>query len=132
MLLDSFRDDSLPSGTHSILFLSIFMVVLLVAAGVFLFTVIKSLLAWTSHPYPEPGIHHCSCKLVGKRVQVATPNEPRIGTTYYATFQFIDGSRQEFWIDKSLFLRLREGDQGTLLFKGSFCKQFLIRRTFIA
>lgn len=40
-------------------------------------------------------------------------------TTYYVTFEYTNGQRQEFHVDGTQYGLLAEGDKGTLSFQGT-------------
>lgn len=49
-----------------------------------------------------------------------------VQTTYYATFQFEDGKRQEFTVHEDEYEALVEGDVGHLIFQGTKYIEFYL------
>ncbi|WP_158501922.1 DUF2500 domain-containing protein [Vitiosangium sp. GDMCC 1.1324] len=62
-------------------------------------------------------------RVVAKREQVSATRD--WGTTvYFVTFEFPDGSREEFRVLPNVHGLLAEGDQGTLVSQGTWFKGF--------
>jgi hypothetical protein len=63
-------------------------------------------------------------RLVGKRQDVHGGGETRARMSYYATFEFTDGSREEFGVTGEEYGLLAEGDRGILQSQGTWYKGF--------
>lgn len=62
-------------------------------------------------------------RVVGKRLQVLGGQNGSV-TYYYATFEFPDGSREEFGVGSEIYGMLAEGDLGTLHSQGTRVWEF--------
>lgn len=62
-------------------------------------------------------------RVIGKRLYVSGGNN-RASTYYYATFEFPDGSREEFGVGSKIYGMLAEGDMGTLDSQGTYVHNF--------
>jgi len=62
--------------------------------------------------------------IVGKRQDVSGGSETSTTTLYYLTFEFTDGSREEFWVTGEEYGLLTEGDRGMLQSQGTWYKGF--------
>jgi uncharacterized protein YneF (UPF0154 family) len=62
-------------------------------------------------------------RVVGKRLHVSG-GKSGSSTYYYATFEFPDGSRQEFGVGSKIYGMLVEGDLGTLHSQGTYVWEF--------
>lgn len=62
--------------------------------------------------------------IVGKRQNVSGGSETSTTTFYYLTFEFTDGSREEFGVTGEEYGLLAEGDRGTLQSQGTWYKGF--------
>jgi archaellum component FlaG (FlaF/FlaG flagellin family) len=62
--------------------------------------------------------------IVSKRQNVSGGSETSTSTYYYLTFEFTDGSREEFRVTGEEYGLLAEGDRGTLQSQGTWYKGF--------
>lgn len=65
--------------------------------------------------------------IVGKRLRVSGSGGQHGGitsTSYYVTFEFLDGSRKEFRVADRQYAYLAERDKGTLHSKGDWFLEF--------
>ena len=62
--------------------------------------------------------------IVGKRQNVTGGSETSTSTYYYLTFEFTDGSREEFGVTDKEYGLLAEGDRGMLQSQGTWYKGF--------
>lgn len=110
-------------GALSTLVLILFISILLLVIGIFLFIIMKSLSVWTSNN--NAPIQDRSCKVVAKRIQFSgSSGNLSSNTSYYVTFEFEDRSRMELWIGRQQFGYMIEGDTGNLTFQGTRFKEF--------
>lgn len=64
-------------------------------------------------------------RVVSKRQHVSGGGgDSSTWTNYYVTFEFTDGSREEFKVRSRNYSVLVEGDRGTLYSQGSWFKEF--------
>lgn len=97
-----------------IFFLLIFVVII--------FTLIKGIKEW-NYNNKQP-IVPVTATIVSKRTSVShrhgTENHmSTTSTTYYVTFEYTNGQRQEFHVNGTEYGLLSEGDKGTLSFQGT-------------
>lgn len=90
--------------------------------GVILFTIIKGIKEW-NYNNKQP-IIPVEARIVSKRSSTShhTHGENHMTTTstsYYVTFEYSNGSRQEFHVSGTEFGLLAEGDKGILSFQGT-------------
>ncbi|NQX63396.1 DUF2500 domain-containing protein [Paenibacillus qinlingensis] len=96
---------------------------LILAVGIFLSLIIKSLSVWTSNN--NAPIQDRFCKVVAKRIQLSgNSSNLNSNTSYFVTFEFEDRSRMELWIGRQQFGYMVEGDIGYLTFQGTRFKEF--------
>jgi Protein of unknown function (DUF2500) len=62
-------------------------------------------------------------RVVGKRLDISGGKNGS-STYYYATFEFPDGSREEFGVSSKIYGILAEGDLGTLHSQGTYVWEF--------
>lgn len=62
-------------------------------------------------------------RVVGKRLYVSGGRNGS-STSYYATFEFSDGRREEFGVSSKIYGMLAEGDLGTLHSQGTYVWEF--------
>ncbi len=62
--------------------------------------------------------------IVAKRQDVSGGKETSTSTSYYLTFEFTDGSREEFGVTGEEYGLLAEGDRGMLQSQGTWYKGF--------
>lgn len=62
-------------------------------------------------------------RVVGKRLYVSGGKNGS-STYYYATFEFSDGSREEFGVSSKIYGMAAEGDFGTLHSQGTYVWEF--------
>ncbi|OKH55831.1 hypothetical protein NIES2101_02340 [Calothrix sp. HK-06] len=63
-------------------------------------------------------------KVVSKRQHVSGGGNSSTSTSYYITFEFTDGSREELGLSGSEYALIAEGDKGMLYSQGSWFKEF--------
>jgi hypothetical protein len=61
-------------------------------------------------------------RVIGKRLYVSGGTNG--SSTYYATFEFPDGSREEFRVSSQIYGMIAEGDMGTLESQGTYMSNF--------
>jgi ABC-type multidrug transport system fused ATPase/permease subunit len=109
-----------------------FIIVFLLIIGVILFTIISGLTEWTKNN--SKPIVTSQVKVVSKRQKQhvhrhGTANRnissrTTMSTTYYITFEFESGDRQEFKISDKEFGLISENDIGKLRFQGTRYLEF--------
>lgn len=105
------------------LFSAMFVIVPLLIVGVIVFMVIKGLTTWTSNNAAE--VMNERARVVSKRIQVhGGSGDTSSSTTYFVTFEFMDGGRIELRVRGSVYGLLVEGDQGTLNYQGTRFNDF--------
>ncbi|WP_445176659.1 DUF2500 domain-containing protein [Microcoleus sp.] len=62
-------------------------------------------------------------RVIGKRLRVSGGTNGS-STYYYATFEFPDGSREEFGVSSQIYGMIAEGDMGTLQSQGTYMGNF--------
>lgn len=62
--------------------------------------------------------------VISKRQHISGGGDYATRTNYYVTFEFTDGSREEFKVRSRDYGILVEGDRGTLHSQGSWFKEF--------
>lgn len=100
----------------------VFPLFFLTIIGIFIFTLIKNIKEW-NYNNKQP-IIPVNAIIVSKRASVSHSHggENHISsasTTYYVTFEYDNGQRQEFHVSGSQYGLLAEGDIGTLSFQGT-------------
>jgi len=108
--------NGLPDGAV-VFFLFAFIIVI----GGILVKAIASSPDWTDNS-GQP-VETVDARLVAKRLDVSG-GQHSTSTRYYVTFEYHDGSRQEFDLDGSLYGQLAEGDFGQLTRQGSAFMNF--------
>lgn len=102
-----------------------FTIVPMLVIGGFLFG-IGFLIIRTAHNLQQPLLSR-RARVVGRRMRVSssgTDDHHHTHTSYYVTFEFDDGSREEFSVPGSQYGMLAEGDVGTLRSQGTWFKGF--------
>ena len=97
-------------GAFPILFFAVFALVFIIIAG----SIIQSFKQ--KHKDDNSPRITCETTVVTKRTHVRGDHAH---TTYYATFQFESGDRQELEVPHDQFGYLVDGDKGKLTFQGS-------------
>lgn len=100
----------------------IFPLIFLTIIGIFIFTLIKNIKEW-NYNNKQP-IIPVNALIVSKRASVSHNHSGEnhissTSTTYYVTFEYDNGQRQEFHVSGSQYGLLAEGDTGTLSFQGT-------------
>lgn len=100
----------------------IFPLVFLTILGTFIFILIKNIKEW-NYNNKQP-IIPVNALIVSKRASVSHNHSGEnhissTSTTYYVTFEYDNGQRQEFHVSGSQYGLLAEGDTGTLSFQGT-------------
>lgn len=91
--------------------------------GVFIFVVVKGVKEWSSNN--KQPIIPAEAKVVSKRTNVSNMTtgddfmHTNTSTTYYGTFEFLNGERVEFRLKSPDYSMLAEGDKGLLEFQGT-------------
>jgi hypothetical protein len=62
-------------------------------------------------------------RVIGKRLHVSGGKNGS-STYYYMTFEFADGSREEFGVSSKIYGMVAEGDLGTLHSQGTYVWEF--------
>lgn len=92
--------------------------------GVFIFVAVKGISQWNKNNHsPRLSV---PAKIVAKRASVShhhsgtdVHHHTSTSTTYYVTFEFESGDRQEFSVIGHEYGMLIEGDRGKLTFQGT-------------
>ena len=105
---------------------ALFPIVLVVVIGVIAAVAIRSITQW-SHNNAQPRIP-AEARVVAKRTDVSTHHHGQAGdthpvpftsnTSYYVTFEFLTGDRQEFHVPPREYGLIAEGDSGFLTSQG--------------
>ena len=111
-------------GTGFAIFGTMFTVVFVLAIGVFIFVIAKSIGQWNKNNH-SPRLT-VPATVVAKRTNVSNHHHSGTGihhtthsTTYYVTFQVESGDRMELHVAGHEFGMLTEGDRGDLTFQGT-------------
>ncbi|WP_066892295.1 DUF2500 domain-containing protein [Clostridium nigeriense] len=102
------------------LFSFIFPIFFIVFIGFFIFAIVKNIKEW-SYNNKQP-ITPVEATIVSRRSSVSHhhhENHMSTSTTYYATFEFINGERLELRVSGREYGLLAEGDRGILSFQGT-------------
>ena len=102
------------------LFSFIFPIFFIVFIGFFIFAIVKNIKEW-SYNNKQP-ITPVEATIVSKRASVSHNNHENhmsTSTTYYTTFEFINGERLELKMSGREYGLLAEGDKGILSFQGT-------------
>ena len=105
------------------LFSSLFIIIFLMAFGIFAVVLIKGISQWNRNNHsPKLTV---PATLVARRTNVSSSrhggphHHHHTSTTYYVTFQVESGDRIEFRISGQEYGLLLEGDRGNLHFQGT-------------
>lgn len=100
------------------IFIVFFWLVILGVVGVLLYVIIRGLTGW--HKNNSQDIYSDPVKVVDKRTHVwgGTGNTGS-STSYYITFEYENGERQEFMVSAKVYSQLAAGDLGTLTWQGT-------------
>lgn len=110
-------------GLAEILLIGSGIVVALLVVGGFIF-VIANIVATSVRNRQQPLLTR-PARVVGKRLETSGGSgDSSASTWYYLTFEFPDGSREEFGVSGQEYGLLVEGDYGTLRSQGSWFKGF--------
>lgn len=91
--------------------------------GLFGFAIFKGI-STAAHNRKQPIISR-DAKVVSKRQHVSGgAGDTSTSTIYYITFEFTDGSREEFALSSREYGLIAEGDTGTLNSQGTWYKEF--------
>lgn len=91
--------------------------------GIFGFAIYKGI-STAAYNKKQPIINR-EAKVVSKRQHVTGgAGDTSTSTSYYITFEFTDGSREEFGLSGREYALIAEGDKGTLNSQGSWFKDF--------
>jgi Protein of unknown function (DUF2500) len=112
------------------IFSLIFFLVPILVIGVF--TSIFALIAYTIIKNISIAANNRKQPVVSREAKVVTKRQDVWGghgdtsasTSYYITFEFIDGSREEFSLSGREYGLIAEGDRGTLNSQGTWYKDF--------
>jgi len=81
-------------------------------------TAVRGLLGWASNN-AKP-VLTARARVTGKRTRVTGGGEMRSHTSYYATFELVEGrTRHEFKVSGKVYGMLSEGDEGHLAYQGT-------------
>lgn len=100
----------------------LFPIFFLLIFSIVIFTLIKNIKEW-SYNNKQP-IIPVTATIISKRASVSHRHGngnhiSTTSTTYYVTFEYTNGQRQEFHVDGTQYGLLAEGDKGTLSFQGT-------------
>ncbi len=104
------------------IFPTVFSVVFIGVLGVFIFTGIKGLKEWMHNNRQQ--VFSDPVMVVDKRTHVwgghhAGTHHYGSHTSYYITFEFENGDRQEFMVAGRVYAQAAPGDTGTLTWQGT-------------
>lgn len=102
------------------LFSFIFPIFFIVIIGMFIFTIVKNIQEWSSNN--KQPIIPAEATIVSKRASVSHhhhENHMSTSTTYYVTFEFVNGERLELKLSGREYGLIAEGDIGILSFQGT-------------
>ncbi|MEK8127826.1 DUF2500 domain-containing protein [Paenibacillus filicis] len=104
-------------------FTVIFVLIAAIIIGTFIFIIVKGITVWSSNNAAEQIT--VPCQVVAKRTEVSGGSgNSSAHTSYYVTFEFQDGRRQEFHVRSEQFGLLVEGDTGYLTYQGTRLNRF--------
>ncbi|MBF2063871.1 MAG: DUF2500 domain-containing protein [Calothrix sp. C42_A2020_038] len=119
---------SQPSNFDLVYLFSLIIPILIIAIftlifGIIGYAIIKGI-SITHYNSRQPIIHR-EAKVVSKRQEVSGGGRnTSTSTSYYITFEFVDGSRKEFNLSSREYGLIAEGDKGTLYSQGTWYKEF--------
>lgn len=91
--------------------------------GIILAAIVRGLLQWSRNN--RAPLQTQDAVVVAKRAHYSGGGSDHSGSTsYYATFETMDGERTEFWLKGSEYGLLAEGDRGRLTRQGTRYKGF--------
>ncbi|MGL5081230.1 MAG: DUF2500 domain-containing protein [Microcoleaceae cyanobacterium] len=96
--------------------------IIIAVAGLLIVGIFVSLIATFIRNASSPRLAR-EARVVGKRLDVSGGKNGS-STYYYATFEFPDGSREEFGVGSKIYGMLAEGDLGTLHSQGTYVWEF--------
>ncbi|MFZ5817958.1 MAG: DUF2500 domain-containing protein [Bacillota bacterium] len=99
-----------------------FTVIPVIVIGMFIY-VFGSMLFRALHNSQQPLLTR-RARVVGRRQRLSRGVNHHAHTAYFVTFEFEDGSREEFSLRGDQYAMLAEGDAGTLQSQGSWFKGF--------
>ncbi|MDD4657794.1 MAG: DUF2500 domain-containing protein [Eubacteriales bacterium] len=104
------------------LFQIIFPVIFLAVLGVFIFTGIKGLKEWMHNNRQQ--VFNDPVMVIDKRTHIwgghhSGTHHTGAHTSYYITFEFENGDRQEFMVSGRVYGQTAPGDTGTLTWQGT-------------
>ena len=110
-------------GLAEVLLIGFVGLVTVLVFGLFLYVIVR-LVTTSVHNRQQPLLTR-RARVVGKRLETSGGmNDISASTWYYVTFEFPDGSREEFGVGGQEYGLLVEGDYGTLQSQGSWFKGF--------
>lgn len=100
------------------LFAFFFTAIFLIIFGTFLYAIIRGITTFTRNSAAERLTEYA--RVLTKRTNVSGGSgDRRAYTTYYITFEFVDGHRLEFKVRAEEYGLLVEGDEGMLTHQGT-------------
>jgi hypothetical protein len=112
-----------PLPGFSLIFPAIIVSIFVLVLGVIGYAVIKGI-STAAYNKKQPIIDR-EAKVVSKRQHVSGgAGDTSTSTRYYITFEFADGSREEFALGSREYGLIAEGDTGTLYSQGTWYKEF--------
>jgi hypothetical protein len=89
-----------------------------IMVGIIILLIVSSFISIASSPRLAR-----EARVIGKRLYVSGGTNGS-STSYYATFEFPDGSREEFNVGSQIYGMIAEGDMGTLQSQGTYVSNF--------
>jgi hypothetical protein len=89
--------------------------------GLFILAIVSVVISFISNA-SSPRLAR-EARVIGKRLHVSGGTNGS-STSYYATFEFPDGSREEFRVSSQIYGMIAEGDMGTLQSQGTYVSNF--------
>ncbi len=106
----------------SLIFPAIVVSIFVFVFGIMGYAIFKGI-STAAYNRKQPIINR-EAKVVSKRQNVSGGGNSSTSTSYYITFEFADGSREEFSLSGREYALIAEGDKGTLYSQGSWYKEF--------
>jgi hypothetical protein len=92
-------------------------IIFIIVVGGILISILKSVSQWSKNN--NSPVLDVEAKVVGKRTATRGGGETRAYSTYFVTFEFTSGDRQELSVKDVDYGMLVEGDLGELKFQGT-------------
>lgn len=101
---------------------NIFFIFIAIIVGIFILAIVSVVISFISNA-SSPRLAR-EARVIGKRLYVSGGINGSSTSYYYATFEFPDGSREEFRVSSQIYGMIAEGDMGTLQSQGTYASNF--------